>query len=140
MKRTFRTAPLVYKPGPAPGSLFFTLPRIDRALDRVMDQFGFGSPFEASPSIKEVDERFARFENTLLQLKQGLDDVNRKFDLLLKHFSANCAPNHRDASTPETVATLDGAGTSLAIAPNRILTQNGPTAESGWPCMNCVVA
>ena len=152
MKRTFRAAPLVYKAEPILDNFSFTLPGICRVLVTVMGQSGFGPPFETSPSINEVVERFTHLENTLLQMQRSLDEVNYKFDLLLQHFNANHAPGYRDTSALESFTTLNGAGTSLApaprpfppnaIAPSQILTQNGPTldGEFGRPSASRVGA
>ena len=82
MKRTFRTAPLVYKAEP-------TLNNFSTLLESagLLGQLDFGPPFETSPSINEVVERFTHLENMLLQMQRSLDKVNYKFNLLLQHFN-----------------------------------------------------
>lgn len=106
-----------------------------------MDQFSFAQ-LEASPLINELVKRLIRLETNSAEIKRGLDEVNRKVDLLLDQSSANRAPEYCDAFVTGNIATWNGPSPYLTPAPyqyplnpiapdpNQMLTQ--PASDDGF--------
>ena len=82
-----------------------------------MDQFNFDAQLGTSPLMNELVKRLVLYESNLTEIKQTLDEVNRKVDTLLAQSTVNNAQEFGNAVASNQNLIRNGWGLGGEFVP-----------------------